>query len=65
MKSTEFIQSQRASEDQLLSVNRKKYASNINCLQNDKLILDEEEDGLTPEHDPMDLAANTEKEHTP
>ena len=47
MKSTEFIPSQHASEDQLLSVNRKNTASGLNNLQNDKLILnEEEEDGL-------------------
>ena len=63
MKSTEFIPSQHASEDQLLSVNRKNTASGFNHLQNDKLILNEdEEDGLSTSQVPTSLPTNDEKE---
>ena len=49
MKSTEFIPSQHASEDQLFTANRKNNASGMNRLQNDYLILNEEEDSLLPD----------------
>ena len=67
MKSTEFIPSQHASEDQLLSVNRKNNTSGLNRFQNDKLILNEEEEdeGSPDQEQPTGLPTNSEKEQTP
>ena len=66
MKSTEFIPSQHASEDQLLSVNRRNNASGLNRLLNVNLIPDEEEEnGATPGQSQKGLATYSDKEQTP